>query len=224
MISWDTEGNLVLTPRAFAEGQDAKHIKLPLERGYVCPNCSTMIYGVFSTRQDKTRLVSLNTYAVGNETVSVRPDYKSELVVLGNAKYQHFYDLNHFGEDKLLARVNEASAYRCKFVKFFYEPSIPRLFHRFAKDMSGMELYGIGAAGVYYRDHAELLEACQKVIGGNMDRMRAFLAVHPYGRFVPDHAGKGPAAYVVMYRFEQQVLRNFYKEVIERTHECVHAS
>ena len=162
MISWDTEGNLVLTPRAFAEGQDAKHIKLPLERGYVCPNCSTMIYGVFPTRQDKTRLVSLNNYAVGNETVNVRPDYKSELVVLGSSKYQHFYDLNHFGEDKLLARVNEASAYRCKFVKFFYEPSIPRLFHRFAKDMSGMELYGIGAAGVYYRDHAELLEACQK--------------------------------------------------------------
>lgn len=221
MIRIDEEKNLVLTPRALS-GQ-GHEIKIPLERAYTCPACSALIYGAFRTTKGEDHLLNLNPYATGGENVMGRPEYKTEFVELpGGDKFQFFHDAKHCGDGKLIGLVNKASGNQCKFVKFYFEPNYRRLFNRLFKDLADIELYGGYVRNKYYRNQADFINGIREKVQDEPERMRKFLTAWPYGRFVPDTVGNGPAGYLVMYRYEHTLIRDFYTKVIEGSHECIH--
>lgn len=222
MIRINEDKQLVLTPRAFAPGSD-KDITLHLERAYVCPLCGCIIKGAFKTDRSPDRMLNLNTFTAGNEHTMDRPDYVNEYVKLPTGeKLQFFQDAHHCGEGELKQRVKDAVANRCKLVKFYFEPSIPRLFNRFLKDLAKLELYGGYVQKVFYKDHEEYIKKIRGVLEDRVESKQLFLAHHPYGRFTPDVVGDGPAGYLGMYKFEHAMLQTFYSHVIGKTHERIH--
>jgi len=222
MIYIDDQVNLVLTPRAFAVDA-GRNIVVPLKRAYVCPLCESLIKGILPTDSTGDHLVNLNPYTAGNEHTLIRPEYKNEFLKLPTGEaLQSFQDENHCGEGLLQKRTQEAGGNRCKFVKFYFEPSVMRLFHRFLKDLRKLELYGGYVNNHWLSTHDDFLKAITLRLGDNPERIQLFLAHHPYGRFVPELTGQGPAGYLAMYRFEHTMLRAFYTKVIEGTHERIH--